>query len=267
MKRIALIASLLGLVLLSPEGHAQNLIPNGGFNESGEGVWDIGYPNAYFTSQYLARPKYNDPGGYLGGEGTYSISTDPALNHGGNNPFRHLDSDQGGDGYMMVVNGASQSGVTIWQGAPISIEAGTTYRFSGYVTNVNTDEGWSAWRSTQAILSASISLDGGGSWRSFGEVVNLTLTHDPKDPERPINPNDWNLFSVEWSNTTSTSVILRLQNVQTAVGGNDFALDSLSLVALPPAQVPEPAPIALILGGGLGILLYRGRHRARRTLG
>jgi len=64
--------------------------------------------------------------------------------------------------------------------------------------------------------------------------------------------NQWDLFTEDFV-ATSTSHILSIVDLNGAAGGNDFAIDDLSLV------VPEPASMAALAAGAIALIRRRRR--------
>ncbi|MEO6132154.1 MAG: hypothetical protein ABIQ02_09920, partial [Saprospiraceae bacterium] len=133
--------------------------------------------------------------------GTYTVINNPNLVHTG---FVAC-SDHTGGGNMMVLNGAP-SFQNVWcQTVPVS--QNTFYNISAWVASVNS--------SSPAQLRFSI------NGIQIGSIVNAT----------PI-PCQWIPFNANWNSGNSTTAVICILNLNTASGGNDFAIDDISMVGL-----------------------------------
>lgn len=162
-----------------------NLVVNGDFS-----LGDTG-----FSSDYI----YGTGGGVglLSNEGQYAIADNAGDTH---NHFANC-SDHTGGGNMMVVN-ASGLPNNIWC-QTISVEAGTDYDFSAWITSV-TDE-------NPAQLQFSIN----GSL--IGNVFNASSS-----------TCSWSQFSAQWNSGLSVSAEICIVNSNLTPNGNDFAMDDIS---------------------------------------
>jgi len=78
-----------------------------------------------------------------------------------------------------------------------------------------------------------------------------------------LNPGTWQFLGTTWNSGTNTSVSLRIINQNTAVGGNDFALDDIHFSTESSVSVPEPASL-LLSGLGLAALVMSRRFNKTR---
>jgi hypothetical protein len=222
MKRTCGLAVLIGLGAFAVSQASATLIVNGDF-EAG---------NTGFTSQYV----YDPAGGGLAsgsgtvspeaaGSGKYAVGTSPQFFHSSFASF--ADHTPGiGNVNMMVVNGSVVQGRTVWSGSVLSpLVIGNTYTFSAWAANVF------------AQNAPSLQF-------SFGGNILGTLTP--------------NAGTGNWTQFTATFVAGANQNgglidLNVLAQGNDFAVDDISLVA-----VPEPttmiAGVLLLLPFGMSTL-------------
>ena len=138
--------------------------------------------------------------GVLTPEGVYTVGTNPHTYHTG---FTSFGDHTSGSGNMLIVNGASATGVTVWK-ENISITANTDYVFSVWATSANP--------ASPAILNFSI------NGAALGTISLSSAVSD----------GTWQYFTTTWnSGSTSGSVPIALVNQNTAAGGNDFAVDDI----------------------------------------
>lgn len=163
-----------------------NLITNGDFSQGDSG----------FTSNYV----YGTGGssGLLTAEGQYAIDDNAGKTH---NRFADCTDHTSGIGDMMIVN-ASGMEDSFWC-QTVSVNEGSTYDFSAWVTSVNTQN--------PAQLQFSISGDLLG--QQFNASTNLC---------------NWEEFSAQWTAPTSTDVEICVVNVNLTPAGNDFAIDDIA---------------------------------------
>ncbi|HZV70988.1 MAG TPA: gliding motility-associated C-terminal domain-containing protein [Saprospiraceae bacterium] len=133
--------------------------------------------------------------------GTYTVINNPNLVHTG---FTAC-GDHTGGGNMMVLNGAP-SFQNVWC-QTIPVTPNTWYNVSAWVASVSP--------SSPAHLRFSI------NGTQVGAVVNAT----------PI-PCQWIPFNANWNSGNNTSAVICILNLNTASGGNDFAIDDISMVGL-----------------------------------
>jgi hypothetical protein len=167
-----------------------NLVKNGDF-ESG---------NNEFHSQY----------GYsfdLYPEGLYAVVHQPHQTH---HDFTYNGDHTTGKGKMMVVNGATESGKTVWQQHTDILLTKRVYVFSAWFMTVSP-------ASNPAVLDLSVN----------GEAIASV--------QLPANTYQWLHFSGHWIASDQTEdVNLKIVNRNTIAGGNDFAIDDIALYPCEP---------------------------------
>ena len=223
---------LIGLgVLTVSQAWAQNLVING----------DFGAGNTGFTSDYIYAGVAGTPSptthnvNTLWDEGTYSVGINPYLFH---SSWTSFGDHTTGTGDMLIVNGA-ESPVTVWQGTLSSpLVVGQTYEFSAWVANLYPPP---VGVGTTPINPAQLQFSVGGS--TIGSMYTA--------PGVGV-----------WSEFTATFVAgiepIAVLDLDTAPNGNDFALDDISIIA-----VPEPGTLALFASSGLLALV--GWRRSRKA--
>lgn len=174
--------------------------------------------NTGFTTDYT----YVAPGaGALVPQGVYTVHTDPNFSHGS---FVSMGDHTTGSGNMMILNGMAGD-TEVWEQTVNGLTIGATYTFSFYASSV--------FSGSPATLD--LRLDNA----SLGSQALTAAT------------NQWDLFTQDFV-ASSTSHVLSIVDLNGAAGGNDFAIDDISLV------VPEPATM-LALAAGAAALMRRRR--------
>jgi len=225
MKFAAFAAAALagGLLFTSAASAAGNLVVNGDFSAGNTG----------FTSGYsfVAYPGDMHP------EGLYTVGPNPNATHSS-----WVTMDDGNN--RLIVNGSTESPLPfVWRE---DVAAGAaTYNYSLDVADICCNDSYTG-PNLPSLLTFSFSTDGGAT---FIPLAAYTTTP----------PTDAGVFTtLSGSFVLPTAGLLRLQidSGTNFPGGNDFAIDNISVSA-----VPEPAGWAMmILGfGGLGASLRRRR--------
>lgn len=163
-----------------------NLIFNGDFSQGDTG----------FTSDY----EYGTGGsfGLLSSEGQYAIDDNPEDTH---RRFAPCGDHTTGTGNMMVVN-ASGTEESFWCQS-VTVNAGTTYDFSAWVTSVNEEN----------PAQLQFSIDGALLGDQFNAAPDLC---------------SWAEFSAQWTAPAAGEVEICVVNVNLTPAGNDFALDDIA---------------------------------------
>jgi hypothetical protein len=168
--------------------------------------------NTGFTSGYVSTPVNL-------GAGEYSVRTNGQTWNGA---FASFGDHTSGSGNMMVVNGAGIIGTTVWGQSSIAVTPNTDYYFSAWITSV--------FPASPATLQFSLN----------GSPIGSTIQATPGLP-------DWTQFYATWNSGSNTSIDLAIVNLNTAAGGNDFALDDLEFsTTAPVSAAPEPGSLALL---------------------
>jgi len=168
----------------------KSLTPNNLVNNG-----DFSLGNTGFSSSY----RDTTGSGSLYPEGFYSVTTNPILVHPG---FVSIGDHTSGTGEMMVVNGSSAP-VSFWC-QTIAVTPNTYYDFS-------------AW---------GVTVSGAGNAAILQFSINGTLVGSALD--LPATTGIWTEFHVVWYSGSNTSIDICVTDQQTALSGNDFAIDDIS---------------------------------------
>ena len=174
---------------------ATELALNGDFNAG----------NTSFTTGYI----FNGSANGLYPEGNYAVNSNPNFNHSG---FYGTDHTTG-TGNMMIVNGLV--GPTVWQ-QTATVLPNTNYYFSAWALSVNNAGNY-------AKLQFSINGSTIGSPVQLVAGTNSNATN-----------NNWQRFYGTWNSGSATSAVCSIVDLVGVLGGNDFAVDDVSISSLSP---------------------------------
>ncbi len=207
-----------GLIAV-PSNHAiAAIIANGDFSGGNTGF------NSGYTYEASDPPNVG---------GHYSVDVNP-LNF--NSGMASFGDHTTGTGPMMIVDGSTTSGVTVWQEV-VSVTPNTVYQWT-------------------AFAAAAGEKNGDGTDQSPAKVVfSANAAQVGTTLDLPAMDGQWVEFSGTFNSGSSTTEVLGIVDTNTAFLGNDFVLDDISLT-------PEPSSLTMIgTIGGLSILLRRTRCR------
>ncbi len=208
-------------------GAPVNLVANGDF--------ELG--NVAFSSDYAYTPTENTA------EAQYTVRTNPFP---WNRFFVSVGDHTSGTGNMYVGNGDPAAESIIWESTSIPVEPGVDYFFEAWAMNVCCTPGYTGTNSP-AVLEFSIV---GSTTESLGVISTA------------FPAGQWQFISTTWNSGSNTTVDLRIINQNTAIGGNDFALDDIHFSTV--SSVPVPAAVWLF---GSGLLILFGRINFPRVNG
>ena len=177
--------------------------------------------NSGFTSGYT----YNATGSGLVPEGRYAVNSNPNFNH----PNFWGTDHTTGTGNMMIINGVV--GPTVWQ-ETVTVVPNTTYYFSAWALSMNNS-------SPFAQLQFSVN----GSPIGVSAVLVAGVNNNASN-------TNWQRFYGTWSSGALTTATCSIVDLQGALGGNDFALDDISISTLSPAAFYV---FPSVVGGGTSV--------------
>jgi gliding motility-associated-like protein len=148
--------------------------------------------NTGFTSQYVyANPNVT--------EGQYSVGTNPQA---WNVALSPCPDHTTGSGNMMMVNGSPVPNVNVWT-ETVPVTPNTNYAFSTWIQAL--------WPPNPAQLKFAIN----------GNQIGTTIT-------ATLPTCTWTQFYTTWNSGNNTTATISIVNINTAIQGNDFALDDIS---------------------------------------
>lgn len=153
---------------------------------------DFSLGNTGFQSSYT----YSASSLYA--EGTYSVGTNPNNFH---SAWPSMGDHTTGSGQMMIVNGGSVAGQTVWS-ETVSVSPNTLYTFGVWMASLYADP---------ARLQLYVN----------GAPVGSPFV-------APDQPSQWAQYAASWQSGTNTTAVLSVVDENTDYGGNDFALDDIS---------------------------------------
>jgi hypothetical protein len=182
--------------LVLAQVHGQNLLLNGDF-EGGA---------AAFQSAYRQSDNIFD-------QSTFAVTPDPRKQHPQATSIRDHSSKKG---LMLCCNGSNDRGAVVWQ-QTVKVQPHTTYEFAGWGTSWSMDPATGDGRDVSPALIRVV-ING----KSTGAVYGVNA-----------KSGNWSRFFYEWNSGPYTTMTIRLIDANIENLGNDFALDDLSLVAVP----------------------------------
>lgn len=208
-------ASALALLpALAAVASAQNLVVNGDFELGTTGV----------ISDYAYVPFAGNATAQVS-EGKYTVGDIVPPSYGDWAPFHDHTT---GLGNLLSANGAPSPDSAVWS-QTIAVQPNTDYRISFFLAEISTPASLASIDVRQGLLSL-------GSFQA------------------PSAQDVWEGHTLTWNSRANTVLALSLHDLNTAGSYNDFALDDISVQA-----VPEPTTLAAL---GLGaVALLRRRRR------
>ncbi|MBL7740053.1 MAG: gliding motility-associated C-terminal domain-containing protein [Chitinophagaceae bacterium] len=154
---------------------------------------DFSQGNTGFSSEYSYTPPPNLT------EAQYYVGTSPQVWNGGLNPCGDHTS---GNANMMMINGSPVPDVNVWR-QTVNVTPNTNYAFSTWIQALGAPN--------PAQLKFSINN------KDIGTLITASLP-----------ACTWTQFYTTWNSGNNTTAIISIVNKNTAVQGNDFALDDIS---------------------------------------
>jgi hypothetical protein len=174
------------------------------------GKFDLGNDGS-FSSEYTYQPYLPGDTSLHRPEGKYAIGTDPQDYH---MYFWGRDHTTN-TGNFMIINGVPSS--VAWKQQITDLVPGTRYYFSAWAISLN---------NSTPFAQLQFRING----VQVGSFVTL-----PGRPQMDNPPYNWLQFYGDWTAPeNTTSALLEIIDLQTALAGNDFGLDDISFGTLSP---------------------------------
>ena len=182
---------------------ATELVTNGDFSAG-----NMGFTNAYanVSTGYTGIPTSG-----LWPEGLYAVGADPTFYH----PTFFGRDHTTNSGKFLIVNGIGSAGVVVWQ-ETVTVLPNTNYYFSAWAISLN---------SVPPYANLQFNVNG----TLVGSTAPLAARVENNNP-----PYNWQRFYGNWNSGASTTAVIQIVDLQTALGGNDFGLDDVSFGTLAP---------------------------------
>jgi len=188
-----------GCVASAQASIAQELVVNGDFSSGNTG----------FTSAYTWQNNSIQNNMYP--ENTYTVHWNPNFTHDNFWGRDHTTNT----GNMLIVNG---SGTTpppeVWQ-RTVNVQPNTDYYFSAWAISLN-----------------SVGPYANLQFKVNGVQLGSTTGALPARPNNNNPPYNWKRFYGSWNSGSNTTATVTIIDLETAAGGNDFALDDISFGTL-----------------------------------
>ncbi|MFY7890833.1 MAG: collagen-binding domain-containing protein, partial [Spirosomataceae bacterium] len=133
--------------------------------------------------------------------GGYGVTTDASTYYTWASACK--DRTASGTGNIFVADGALDAAAAVWY-QTIPVKANTTYRLSTYASSIGS--------SSPAVLAFYV------NGVKVGTSTTLSTT-----------TCQWQQITTTWSSGSATSALFEIRNENAVVGGNDFALDDISV--------------------------------------
>ena len=156
--------------------------------------------------------------GLSGFESDYTYTSDPNKLYSG----RYILQNSAGTGNYILANGSHYSTDAVWRQTITSLTPDTNYVFS-------------IWAAKMTVFPYPV-LDLRVNGSSIGNFV--------LDGDYAVLEN----LAGAWNSGTLGSAVLSIHDLNTTVGGNNFAFDYVSFDLAPVAPAPAPEPSTMILG-------------------
>jgi hypothetical protein len=207
------IMAILLLVFVLDGSVRADLIVNGDFS-GGVAGFSSGYTHSTAGNLIFAQ--------------TYRMVKNPSDAHGSfDSYYDHTTGDE--NGLMMVVNGATSSGVVVWQ-ETVNVSQNVEYTLTSWVSSCY--------------------------WQNPADLNFLINNVSIGTMNAPSTTAVWDDFVGTWDSGSATSATIKIVDLSTANDGNDFALDDISFT-------PEPVSLILITAGIPLVLKCRRRSSGR----
>ncbi|HEX5227738.1 MAG TPA: hypothetical protein VFW44_08510 [Bryobacteraceae bacterium] len=167
---------------------------------------------------------------------TYTIGTNPSTVPGAFMDWTTMGDHTTGTGNMFIANGGASASTPVWS-ETVTVSPNTSYVFSFWGMTVSS--------SNPASLVLQVNGTVTGAAQTFGAI------------------GVWQNFTVGFNSGSGSSVTLTLLDNNTGSGGNDFALDDISLNSGAPAGTPAPSSLTLVGVGLLSVIVLVGLRRRR----
>jgi hypothetical protein len=182
--------------------HAGNIIQNG----------DFSLGNTNFNSDYIYIP-YDYADSNLTAtvkNGHYTVAPYVPPSFSDWLPFHTV---SGGNSQMLVVDGSTNPSTTVVWSQSVPVAANTTYSISFYLAEIGL---------TNILATNAVYLG--------GSLIGIAAA--------PSTQDVWQQFSFTWNSGFNTNVLLAFEDLDMQNHYNDFAIDNISMSAVPPPSIP-----------------------------